>query len=95
MFLKNVSIFRFFASQFPYFAQSVTPGSLCHGNNIAQMPTIRTPAVHTIWYVELNVNFAIFIIPLQCAHLEIYQYPPRSKLNKYPTNTNLFLEIST
>ena len=45
MFLKNVSIFKFFARQFPYFAQSVTPGSLCHGNNIAQMPTIRTP-----WY---------------------------------------------
>ena len=33
----------FFARQFPYFAQSVTPGSLCHGNNIAQMPTIRMP----------------------------------------------------
>ena len=30
--------------KFTYFAQSVTPGSLCHGNNIAQMPTIRTPA---------------------------------------------------
>ena len=43
MFLKNVSIFKFFARQFPYFAPSVTPWSLCHGNNIAQMPTIRTP----------------------------------------------------
>ena len=41
MFLKNVSIFKFFALQFPYFAQSVTPGSLCHGKNLPQMPTLR------------------------------------------------------
>ena len=41
MFLKNVSIFKFVARQFPYFAQSVTPGSLCHSNNIAQMPMLQ------------------------------------------------------
>ena len=28
-------------SYLPTAAQYVTPGSLCHGNNIAQMPTIR------------------------------------------------------
>ena len=31
---------------------------------------------------------------IQCAHWEMYQYPPLSKINKYPTNTNYFLQIA-
>ena len=40
-----MSIFNFVVRQIPYFAQSVTPGSLCHGKNLAQMPTLRGYAV--------------------------------------------------
>ena len=40
--------------KFTYFAQSVTPGSLCHGNNIAQMPTIRTPV--TLFVEPKNID---------------------------------------
>ena len=31
---------------------------------------------------------------VQGAHWEIYQYPPLSKINKYPTNTDYFVQIA-
>ena len=31
---------------------------------------------------------------IQCGQWEIYQYPPISKINKYPLNTDLFLQIA-
>ena len=35
-----------------------------------------------------------FLISWQCAHWEIYQYPPLSKINKYPTKPDYFLHIA-
>ena len=62
----------FFARQFPYFAQSVTPGSLCHGNNIAQMPTIRTPGYQCLkWLLQKFLCIFTILVNIKISDFEI------------------------